>query len=98
VISRGAIVRRIEPQISLDTNFDIPLVVDLDRTLILTDTLQEALARLLFSRPIRTLTSFSALLQGRAAFKAKSAEQFYATSNPRIAASARTDANVLVEM
>ena len=48
----------------------IPLVVDLDRTLIFTDSLQEAFAKLLFSRPIRALASLGALLQGRAAFKA----------------------------
>jgi hypothetical protein len=39
-----ATARRIEPQASLDANFEIPLVVDLDRTLILTDTLPEALS------------------------------------------------------
>ena len=65
-----ATVRRIEPQTSLDAKLDIPLVIDLDRTLILADSLQEAFAKLLFSKPIRALASLGALLQGRAAFKA----------------------------
>jgi hypothetical protein len=33
-----AAARRIESQTSLDAKFDIPLVVDLDRTPVLTDT------------------------------------------------------------
>jgi hypothetical protein len=66
--------RRIEPQTSLNANHDIPLVVDLDQTLILTVTLQEAFATLLFSKPIRALVSLDALLHSRAAFKARIAE------------------------
>ena len=49
--------------------------MDLDETLTLTDTLHEGFAKLLFSNPLAALASLGAILQGRAAFKARIAEQ-----------------------
>ncbi|HTZ35129.1 MAG TPA: UbiA family prenyltransferase [Stellaceae bacterium] len=48
----------------------LPLVVDLDRTLIATDSLQEQLAACLFRRPLVLLRALPHLLRGRAALKA----------------------------
>jgi 4-hydroxybenzoate polyprenyltransferase len=48
---------------------DIPLVVDLDGTVILTDTLQESLVRLFFRNPFTAIASIAGLARGRAAFK-----------------------------
>jgi 4-hydroxybenzoate polyprenyltransferase/phosphoserine phosphatase len=50
---------------------DRPLVVDLDGTLIRTDLLVESCFALLGEAPLRLPAMFSALLQGRAAFKAR---------------------------
>jgi hypothetical protein len=61
--------------ISLDADVSIPLVVDLNKTLILTDTLHESLAKLLFSDPVAAFLALPSILQGRAAFKARIAEQ-----------------------
>jgi len=52
----------------------VPLIVDLDGTLVRTDTLIEALLRLVATRPLLFLTLLPALLQGRAAFKRRVAE------------------------
>ena len=48
---------------------EIPLVVDLDGTVILTDTLHESLVRLVFRNPVLALASVMGLARGRAAFK-----------------------------
>ena len=69
-----ATARRDDWQAPLSVDIRIPLVVDLDRTLTLTDTLQEAFAKLLFSKPIRALASLGALFQSRATLKARIAE------------------------
>jgi 4-hydroxybenzoate polyprenyltransferase len=53
----------------------IPLVVDLDQTLVLTDTLHEGFASLLFSDPLAALASLPSILHGRAAFKAMIAQK-----------------------
>ena len=45
------------------------------KTLILTDTLHESLAKLLFSDPVAAFLALLSILQGRAAFKARIAEQ-----------------------
>lgn len=47
-----------------------PLVVDLDHTLVKTDTLVESLIQLFFSAPGRFLAVLASALKGRAAFKA----------------------------
>ena len=70
-----ATARPADPLAALNVDIGIPLVVDLDQTLILTDTLHESFARLLFSNPLGALASLRSLLQGRAAFKARIAEQ-----------------------
>jgi 4-hydroxybenzoate polyprenyltransferase len=46
-----------------------PIVVDLDGTLLLGDTLDESVAGLLFSRPLQLIATGTALLKGRSAFK-----------------------------
>ncbi|MEL6473954.1 MAG: UbiA family prenyltransferase, partial [Pseudomonadota bacterium] len=46
-----------------------PLVVDMDGTLLATDTLVESFVRNFFKRPFKTLSACFALAQGRAAFK-----------------------------
>ena len=51
-----------------------PLAVDLDGTLLSTDTLHETLIHNLFKNPISTFGACFAVLQGRAAFKAKLAD------------------------
>jgi 4-hydroxybenzoate polyprenyltransferase/phosphoserine phosphatase len=48
----------------------LPIVVDLDETLILTDTLDEQVARALFRNPLALLHALPSLMQGRAALKA----------------------------
>ena len=63
------------PRARLDIDIGIPLVVDLDQTLVLTDTLHEGFARLIFSEPRAALPSLLSLLQGRAAFKVAIADQ-----------------------
>ena len=63
------------PRARLDIDIGIPLVVDLDQTLVLTDTLHEGFARLIFSEPRAALASLLSLLQGRAAFKVAIADQ-----------------------
>ncbi|HEY1472977.1 MAG TPA: UbiA family prenyltransferase [Pseudolabrys sp.] len=70
-----ATTRLADPQALLDVDIDVPIVVDLDQTLILTDSLHEAFARLLFSDPLAALASLRSILRGRAAFKARVAEQ-----------------------
>ncbi len=52
----------------------IPLCVDLDGTLITGDTLHEAFATLLVTRPIAAIRALWALRRGRAAFKAAVAQ------------------------
>ena len=52
----------------------IPLVVDLDGTLVKTDTLHEALVQLLSRYPLEGLRALLMLKQGRAAFKAAVAD------------------------
>ncbi len=52
-----------------------PLVVDLDGTLIKTDLLLESFFSLLRSHPLRALCSLAALRHGKAAFKARLAEE-----------------------
>jgi hypothetical protein len=49
---------------------DVPLVVDMDGTLIKVDSLQEAFAQLLFRQPLQALRALLELKGGRAAFKA----------------------------
>jgi hypothetical protein len=49
---------------------DVPLVVDMDGTLIKVDSLQEAFAQLLFRQPLQALRALLAIKDGRAAFKA----------------------------
>lgn len=48
---------------------DVPLIVDLDGTVILTDTLQESFVRLLFRNPVAAAGSLACLVRGRGAFK-----------------------------
>ena len=52
-----------------EVDTDVPLVVDLDGTLLLTDTLEESLVRSLFRNPFAIPRYFLALSGGRAAFK-----------------------------
>ena len=59
----------------IDTDIRIPLIVDLDGTLVLTDTLHESFAKLLFANPLRALVSLASIAQGRAAFKRRIAEE-----------------------
>ena len=49
---------------------DLPLVVDMDNTLLLSDTLLEMLLRRASRHPLQTLWAFGSLVKGRAAFKA----------------------------
>jgi 4-hydroxybenzoate polyprenyltransferase/phosphoserine phosphatase len=67
--------RRDDRRAPLSLDIGIPLVVDLDQSLILSDTLHEGFAHLLFFRPLAALASLRSILQGRAAFKARIAEQ-----------------------
>ena len=53
---------------------DIPLVVDLDGTLIKTDTLHEAFFQLVSRRPFQALHALFAITRGRAEFKAAIAD------------------------
>jgi 4-hydroxybenzoate polyprenyltransferase/phosphoserine phosphatase len=53
----------------LDARIDVPLVVDLDGTLLLTDSLHECFAQLLFSNPLGAVATVGQLASGRAAFK-----------------------------
>lgn len=53
---------------------DIPLVVDLDGTLIRVDSLHEAYVQLLAKKPFHALRALLRLTQGRAAFKAAVAD------------------------
>src|SRR6266700_1340190 len=53
---------------------DIPLVVDMDGTLIKADTLHEAYVQLLSRHPLQALRALLMLKQGRAAFKAAVAD------------------------
>jgi 4-hydroxybenzoate polyprenyltransferase/phosphoserine phosphatase len=54
---------------ALDIETRVPLVIDLDGTLTLSDTLYESFAKLLFADPLGALTSLSRLGQGPAAIK-----------------------------
>jgi 4-hydroxybenzoate polyprenyltransferase/phosphoserine phosphatase len=49
---------------------DVPLVVDMDGTLIKVDSLQEAFVQLSFRKPLQALRALLALKGGRASFKA----------------------------
>src|ERR1035437_4055648 len=53
---------------------DIPLVVDLDGTLIKTNTLHEALVQLFSRKPMQALRALLMLTHSRAAFKAAVAD------------------------
>ncbi len=57
------------PAVRLDAPPDVPLIVDLDGTLLLTDSLHEGLVQLLFSQPLGAIASLSRITSGRAAFK-----------------------------
>src|SRR5690348_6415559 len=48
---------------------EVPLIVDLDGTILLTDSLQESFVRLLFRNPMAALGSLASLPLGRGAFK-----------------------------
>lgn len=65
-------MQRVEPTAGIDVA--VPLVVDLDGTLVLTDTLYEAFIRLLFRDPRAALASLLRLVRGIAAFKRHVAE------------------------
>ena len=54
---------------------DLPLVVDLDGTLVKTDLLVKSFFVLLSTRPLRTLRTLISLRHGRSAFKARLAEE-----------------------
>ena len=54
---------------ALDIELGIPLVVDLDGTLTVTDTLHEGFAKLLFRAPLEAFASLFYLVRGRAAVK-----------------------------
>ncbi len=49
----------------------LPLVVDLDQTLVRTDTLAETFVAALFRQPLKCIAALPLLLKGRAAFKAR---------------------------
>lgn len=53
---------------------DVPLIVDLDGTLIKTDSLIENMLIVLRENPLRLLTSLPSLLRGKAAFKSRLAD------------------------
>lgn len=55
-------------------NSSIPLIIDLDGTIVRTDTLIEALLRLVAAHPLLFLKLLPSLLRGRAAFKRRIAE------------------------
>ena len=59
----------------LDIETSIPLVVDLDGTLTVTDTLYESFAKLLFRDPLAALASLARLARGPAAVKRYIAER-----------------------
>lgn len=52
-----------------DQTAQLPLVVDLDGTLLVTDTLDEQFAASLFRNPLHALACLTRLLEGRVAFK-----------------------------
>ena len=54
---------------ALDIDIAVPLIVDLDGTLTVTDTLYESFARLLFQDPLAALAAVSQLSRGPAAVK-----------------------------
>ena len=56
-------------------NYESPIVVDLDGTLIKTDTLFECFIQLAFKRPIRSLLTLAFLLRGISSFKIALAKQ-----------------------
>ena len=58
----------------LEPTTDIPLVVDLDGTLIKIDSLHEALVQLALRRPLHALRTLFMLRYGRAVFKAAIAD------------------------
>ncbi len=70
-ISRGTsrLQKPPEPPDPVLTATPLPLVLDLDGTLLRTDSLIEAVLRLAASRPLALLRTLPALLTGRAAFK-----------------------------
>jgi 4-hydroxybenzoate polyprenyltransferase len=53
---------------------DLPLILDMDGTLLLTDTLVEAMTERLFSAPLQMLALTASLSKGRAHLKARLAE------------------------
>jgi 4-hydroxybenzoate polyprenyltransferase len=60
---------------ALDIEARVPLVVDLDGTLTLSDTLYESFAKLLFGDPVRALASLAHLRRGPAAIKRQIADR-----------------------
>ncbi|NMN74386.1 UbiA family prenyltransferase [Rhizobium sp. 57MFTsu3.2] len=58
-----------------DNTSELPIVVDLDDTLVVTDTLYEQIATGLFTRPVGVLRAFVSLSRGRAALKAHLARE-----------------------
>jgi beta-phosphoglucomutase-like phosphatase (HAD superfamily) len=60
---------------ALDIEIGVPLVVDLDGTLTVTDTLYESFARLLFHDPPAALASLARIAHGPAAAKRYVAER-----------------------
>lgn len=60
---------------SLDLDINIPLIVDFDGTLSLSDSLLESVTQLVFRRPFAALSALASLRHGRAALKRRLAEQ-----------------------
>jgi 4-hydroxybenzoate polyprenyltransferase len=56
-------------QPTIDIDISVPLIVDLDGTLVLTDTLSETLTGCVFSNPFAAISCLKTILNGRAAFK-----------------------------
>src|SRR5262245_23416697 len=59
---------------TIHTEADVPLVVDLDGTLIKVDSLHEAFIQLLSKKPVQAFCALLALKEGRAALKATVAD------------------------
>ena len=59
-----------------------PIVVDLDKTLILTDTLHEQVVAAIFTNPMALVSAIPNLLRGRAALKASLASEVDFASTP----------------
>jgi 4-hydroxybenzoate polyprenyltransferase len=57
-------------------NTSLPLIVDLDGTLLLTDSLHEQMIKAFFTNPLELVICLLSLFRGRAAFKAALADKF----------------------